>query len=189
MAGRWSRARDGDMSGEETQMPDLEHFRGNEEQSWEISWKRNSKSATARRKGNYTSYLIQVIFSALKSEKAGLTKRLLHFLKHTSSLTGSCAVAFPVRSCPSPAQTAHPDMMRAHSHPASTTMARKEPTPSTAARRWPHKTLGPAGQGRWLFPSAQHWLNHTWSTRSSSGLQSTRLTRILQSHPRKCCDN
>lgn len=77
MAGRWSRARDGDMSGVESQMPDLEHFRRNEEQSWEISWKRNSKSATARRKGNYTSYLIQVIFSALKSEKAGLTKRLL----------------------------------------------------------------------------------------------------------------
>jgi len=29
----------------------------------------------------------------------------------------------------------------------------------------------PAGQGRWSFPSAQHWWGHTWSTVSTSDIQ------------------
>lgn len=44
----------------------------------------------------------------------------------------------------------------------------------------PQKFLGPAGQGRWSR-AAQHWWNHTWSTTSSSGLQSTRLIWIYWS--------
>lgn len=51
-----------------SQMPHLQRFGGNEEQSWEINWKRNPKSATTGRKGNYTSCLIQVIFSPGKWE-------------------------------------------------------------------------------------------------------------------------
>ena len=35
-------------------------------------------------------------------------------------------------------------------------------------------TVLPAGQGRWSFPSTQHWWGHTWSAGSSSGLSSTR---------------
>lgn len=114
-------------------------------------------------------------FSPLKSEKPGLTKGLLmlpqmhlHVLLH--SLRGTDL---------SQPKWAHPDITRAQSHSESTTMAKREPTHQALAQGDDSQSiLGPAGQGRWLLPSGQHRWNHTWSTTSGSGLQSTRLSWI-----------
>lgn len=108
----------------------------------------------------------------------GWSKGFWHFLKRSSSSMCCC---IPYVELTFPSQKGHTQTLWGH---VPTLKAPPRPRESQhqalAQGDDPQKFLGPAGQGRWSH-AAQHWWNHTWSTTSSSGLQSTRLIRIYWS--------
>lgn len=169
MAGRWSRARDGESNAS------LAAFWGKWGTKLRDRLKEESQISNHRQKRELHELFDPSNFLPWKVRRLSWPKSFWHFPKHTSSSVGSCAAAFPMRNWLFPAKMTHPDVTRARSHPA-----KAPPQPGGSQHQAlaqgddPQKILGPAGQRGWLLPSAQHW----WSTRSSSGLQSTQLTWI-----------